>query len=125
VAEFPELVQTARKFDLRDFEFISISVDELKDAPKAKAFLEKRGAGISNRLKTSLQSEGLKTTSFIFEGANLEELMKALDPDWPGGIPHTILVSTNGEVVWRHNGQIDGDELRGRILDYMGPYYRP
>src|SRR5204862_1818909 len=69
VAEFPELVQTARKFDLRDFEFISISVDDLKDAPKAKAFLEKRGAGISNRLKTSLQSEGLKTTSFIFTGA--------------------------------------------------------
>lgn len=125
VAEFPELVQTARKFDLRDFEFISISMDDLKDAPKAKAFLEKQGAGISNRRKASLQSEGLKTASFIFNGARLEDLMKVLDPDWPGGIPHTILVSTNGEVVWRHNGQVDGDELRGKILEFMGPYYRP
>ena len=125
VAEFPELVQTARKFDLREFEFISISVDDLNDAPKAKAFLEKRGAGISNRLKTSLQTEGRKTTSFIFNGAKVEDLMKVLDVEWPGGVPHTILVSTNGEVVWRHNGPVDGDELRDRILDYMGPYYRP
>jgi len=125
VAEFPELVKTARKFDLRDFEFISISVDDLKDAPKAKAFLEKRGAGISNRLKTSLPGEGLKTTSFIFNGGGLEELMKVVDADWPGAIPHTILVGTNGEVVWRHNGPVDGDELRGKILEFMGPYYRP
>ena len=125
VAEFPELVQTARKFDNRDFEFITISADELKDAPKARAFLERRGAGLSNRLKASLKTEGLQTTSYIFDGAKLEDLMKALDPKWPGAIPHTILVGANGEVIWRHNGPVDGEELRGKILEHMGPYYRP
>jgi thiol-disulfide isomerase/thioredoxin len=50
IAEFPELVATSRRFDMRNFEFISISMDKMEDAPKAKAFLEKRGAGLSGRL---------------------------------------------------------------------------
>ena len=52
VAEFPELVATSRKFDMRDFEFISISMDEPKHVAKAKAFLEKQGAGLSKRKRT-------------------------------------------------------------------------
>lgn len=125
VAEFPELVTTARKFGLREFELISISTDDVKDLPKAKAFLEKRGAGLSDRLKKSVKAEGRTTNSYLFSGASTNELMKALDPEWPGGIPHTILVGTNGEIVWRHNGVIDGDELRARVLDLMGPFYKP
>src|SRR5438270_2592045 len=36
VAEFPELVKTARKFDMREFEFINVSVDEPQDSAKVK-----------------------------------------------------------------------------------------
>src|SRR6185436_19949802 len=82
VKEFPELVATSRKFDLRNFEFINISVDAVKDEPKVKAFLEKRGAGLSNRLKKSVKEEGRKSNSYIFKGTD-EELVKALDPEWP------------------------------------------
>jgi hypothetical protein len=51
--------------------------------------------------------------------------MKAVDPQWPGGIPHTVLVATNGEIIWRHNGAVDGEELRSKVLDYLGNYYKP
>jgi peroxiredoxin len=124
VAEFPELVATSRRFDMRNLEFISISMDEMKDLPKAKAFLEKRGAGLSDRLKKSVKEEGRKSNSYIFTGKQ-EDLVKALDPEWPGPIPHTLLIDTKGNVLWRHNGQVDGDELRAKILEHLGTYYTP
>jgi peroxiredoxin len=125
VAEFPELVASARQFDMRDFEFISISTDDPKDTAPVKAFLEKRGAGLSDRLRKTVQAEGRKTNSYVFNGANVEELMKALDPQWPGGIPHTLLVSPDGKIIWRHNGQVNGEELRAKILGQLGNYYKP
>ena len=124
VAEFPELVKTARKFDMREFEFINISVDEPQDSAKVKEFLEKRGAGLSGRAKAALKAEGRPTNSYIFSGGELADVMKVLDPEWPGAVPHTIVVGPSGEVIWRHNGPLDGDELRGKIFEYMGAFYK-
>ncbi len=124
-AEFPEMVKTARKFGNRDFELITISLDDPQDADKVKAYLEKQGAGLLDRLKPSLKAEGRSTNSYIFTGANIEELMKVLDPAWPGGAPHSLLVGPEGDVIWRHNGPVDGDTLRDQVLQYMGPYYKP
>ena len=124
VKEFPGFVSLARRLGSRDFEFISISMDEMKDLPKAKAFLEKRGAGLSDRLKKSVKEEGRKSNSYIFKGTQ-EDLVKALDPEWPGPIPHTLLIDTKGKVLWRHNGQVNGDELRAKILEHLGTYYTP
>lgn len=125
VTEFPELVTTARKFGTRDFEFISISADAPKDAAKVKAFLEKRNAGLSDRLQKSVKAEGRTTNSYIFQGASTDELFQALDPQAPGGLPHTLLVSAQGEILWRHNGAVNGDELRAKILEHLGNYYKP
>jgi peroxiredoxin len=125
VAEFPELVTTARKFGLRDFELITISADDPKDRTAVKTFLERQGAGLSDRLKASVKAEGRPTNSYLFTGTNPDQLMKAVDPEWPGGIPHTVLVASNGEIIWRHNGAVDGEELRSKVLDYLGNYYKP
>ena len=120
VEEFPDLVATARKFDMRNFEFINISVDEPKNVAKAKAFLEKNGAGLSERLKKSVKAEGRKSNSYIFTGTDMDDLMKALDPKWEGGVPHTVLVDTDGKVLWSHSGQVNGDELRAKVLERLG-----
>jgi thiol-disulfide isomerase/thioredoxin len=125
IAEFPELVTTARKFGLREFELITISTDNPKDSAKVKAFLEKRGAGLLDRLKPSLKAEGRTTNSYIFNDPDTNALVKALDPEWPGAIPHTVLVGSNGEIIWRHTGTVNGEELRAKILEHMGRYYRP
>ncbi|MCW5556263.1 MAG: TlpA family protein disulfide reductase [Verrucomicrobiae bacterium] len=125
LAEFPELVATSRRFDMRNFEFISFSVDEAQDASKAKAFLEKNGAGLSDRLKKSVKDEGRKSNSYRFEGGTTEDLMKALDPEWPGGIPYTVLADVDGKILWRYSGAVDGDELRAKVLEHLGNYYKP
>ena len=125
VQEFPELVATARKFDMRNFEFISISIDNPKDAAVVKSFLEKRGAGLSNRLKNSVKAEGRKSNSYIFKGDDSDDLLKAVDPEWPGGIPHSVLIDTSGKILWRHNGPVEGDELRAKVLEHLGTVYVP
>jgi peroxiredoxin len=125
IAEFPELVTTARKFGLRDFELITISTDDPKDSTKVKAFLEKRGAGLLDRLKPSLKAEGRTTNSYIFSDPDTNALVKALDPEWAGAIPHSVLVGMDGKILWRHTGAVNGEELRAKVLEIMGRFYQP
>lgn len=126
VGEFPELVKTSRKFGLRNFEFINISMDDPSTIASVKAFLEKKHAIIPDKLKPSIAAEGRKTNSYVFSGANSDELIKALDPEWKGPIPFTLLVAPGGKVIKRYDEPIEnGDELRQTILDYMGHYYVP
>ena len=56
---------------------------------------------------------------------NTNALVKALDPEWPGPLPHTIPVGTKGEILWRQNGAVNGEELRATILEKMGRFYQP
>lgn len=125
VAEFPELAKTARKFGLRDFEMITISMDRPTLKDQVKQFLEKYQAAIPDKIKPTLKAEGRTTNSYIYTGPSPDALVKALDPTWPGPLPHTVLVAPDGSVIWSHNGEVDGDELRGKILEYMGRYYKP
>ena len=48
-----------------------------------------------------------------------------VDPEWPGGVPHSVLVAPDGRIIWRHAGAVDGDELRAKVLELLGPYYKP
>jgi thiol-disulfide isomerase/thioredoxin len=125
VAEFPELVKTARKFGLREFELITISMDEPKDIAKVKAFLEKNHASVPDKIKATLKDEGRTTNSYVFSSKDQNALIKALDPKWPGPIPHSVLVAPNGDVIWRHNGEVNGEELRAKVLEFMGRFYKP
>ena len=125
VEEFPQLVATQRKFALRDFEFINISIDDPKTIADVKKFLEDNNAIVPDKLKPSLKAEGRKGNAYVFQGASHDDLIKALDPEWPGPIPHTLLVAPGGKVLFRHNGEINGDELRAKILEHMGRYFEP
>ncbi len=125
VKEFPELVATSRKFGLRDFEFISISMDDPQNVAEVKAFLEKHNAIVPDKIKPTLKAEGRKGNAYVFNEAKSDALIQALDPEWPGPIPHTILVAPGGEVLYRHNGAIDGEELRSKVLEAMGRFYVP
>lgn len=122
-AEFPQLVTTARRFGLREFEMITISLDDPKDKKLVKEYLEKQGAGLMKHLKRSLKAEGRTTNSYIFSGSDTKDLFNALDPEAPGTIPYSVLVSQSGEILWRHNGIVDGDELSNKILEIMGTVY--
>jgi peroxiredoxin len=125
VEEFPSLVALSRQFDMREFELITISLDVSKDEAKAQSFLQKQGAGLTKNVQSSVKKEGRITNHYLFTGANQDALVAALDPDWPGPLPHTVLVAPDGKILWRHNGVIDHATARAAIVAALTPYYAP
>jgi peroxiredoxin len=122
--EFPGLVNVARRMGLRPFELITLSTDLPEDQEKAENFLKKFRAGLPGHLKPGLAKEGRTTNSYLYTGASIDPLVKALDPEWTGPQPHTILVAPGGEIVFRHTGLIREPELVDAVINAMTPYFQ-
>ncbi len=103
VLEYPEFLVLQRMYGARDFEFISVSADKPEAKDRALAFLEKVHSGIPN---------------YLFEGKDIYELVEAIDPDWNGALPYTLLVAPDGEVVYRHQAEVDFLELKRAIVEH-------
>jgi len=125
VEEFPGLVNVARRMGLRAFEFITLSTDLPEDKAKAEQFLRKFHAGLPDHLKAGLAKEGRATNNYLYSEPGMGALIKALDPEWPGPLPHTILVAPGGQIVFRHNGLIREAELLDKVIDVLTPFYQP
>jgi peroxiredoxin len=116
VKEFPDLVDTYRRFQNRSMEFISISLDPPALRPVVAKFLESRHAALSDRTVPSLKEEGRTSNNYHWTGGNPDAMAKAIDPEWSGALPHTVLIAPGGKIVWRHTDEIDVVELRRQIL---------
>lgn len=125
VHEFPELVALARYFGDRDFELVTISVDHPKLEPRVRQFLARQHVAPSARLERLLAAEGRPTLNFLYNGASSDAIVKALDPAWTGPLPHSVLIAPGGRIVWRHNGPVDAEELKRKILELLGPVDNP
>ena len=125
IAEFPGLIRISRRMGLRNFELITISTDLPNDRARVLAFLDDQRAALHAKLKPSLEKEGRKSNNYLYTEASMDSLIQALDPDWQGPQPHTILVAPGGNIVYRHNGQVDEDELLAAILEVMTTGYQP
>ena len=108
VAEFQELISINRMYRNRDFQMITISADSPDRSSKALEFLKKKEASCTN---------------YIFESEDKYKLIEAVDKDWPGSLPYTMLVAPGGKVLYRHNGIIDPHQLKRAIVGYLGRYY--
>src|ERR1700688_1370581 len=110
VTEFPEFITMNRMYRKRDFEFISISADEMAKENKALQFLQKQQASTKN---------------YIFSGESKYTLIEAVDPKWQGALPYTLLVEPGGKIVFAKEGIIDPAELKKAIVEnkYIGRYY--
>jgi len=86
----------------RDFEFISISADDLGKKPKVLKFLQKQSASGQN---------------YIFNQDDKYKLIEAVDPRWQGALPYTILVEPGGKIVYSKQGPINPPELKKIIVD--------
>jgi thiol-disulfide isomerase/thioredoxin len=123
VKEFPILVAASRRFANRDFELITLSVDDPKQESVVKEFLQKQHVAVPNRVQRSVKVEGRETNNYLFTGANLEPMLQALDPEAPGPVPYTVLIAPGGKVIYRHAGEVDAAELHAKVLEALGVYY--
>jgi peroxiredoxin len=108
VNEFFELVKINRMYRHRDVEVISISSDSPDLHEKVLEFLKEKQASFKN---------------YQFNVDDNYQLIEAVDKEWPGAIPYTILISPGGKVIHRQMGEIDALKLRKAIVGYIGRYY--
>lgn len=110
VAEYQDLVNLQRWYGQRDFEFISLSADSPNNKDKALAFLQKKHSAVRN---------------YIYDGENKYKLIEAVDANWNGALPYTLLVEPNGKVIYSYQGVVDLHELKKTIVEHpkMGRFY--
>jgi thiol-disulfide isomerase/thioredoxin len=116
VKEFPALVDTGRRFQNRPFEFISISLDPEAQRAAVFKFLESRHAAVPDPTAKSFKEQGLTTGNFHWTGGNPDLMAQAIDPEWTGALPHTVLVAPGGKILWSHSGELDIVEVRRQIV---------
>ena len=110
IIEFPDLVMLQRMYGNRDFEFISISADNLENSMKVHEFLKSKYASLEN---------------YIFQTDDKYALIEAVDPEWNGALPYTLLIAPGGEIVYKNQGVVDLLELKRAIVDHplIGRYF--
>lgn len=110
-AEFPGFITLGRIYTERDFEFVNISADDVENKDKVYKFLKNK------------QSPG---ANYLFTGEDKYKLIDAIDPNWQGALPYTLLVEPGGKIVFSKQGPVDIEELRKIIFNdsYIGRLYK-
>jgi thiol-disulfide isomerase/thioredoxin len=108
VIEFPDLVAVHRIYRGREFEVVTVNADEPERRAKALAFLKEQQAS---------------TRNVAFDRGDPYALIDAVDPEWAGNLPHTLLVAPGGKVLYRSEGAFDMLQMRKAIVGWLGRYY--
>jgi thiol-disulfide isomerase/thioredoxin len=101
VSEFDDLIETNLRFRHRDFEIITVAAQFPDEKSQVLKFLQKHFASTKN---------------YYFGDSDKYKLIEALDPEWNGALPYTLLLGPDGEVLYRETGGIDFLALRRKIV---------
>lgn len=107
VTEFPHFVNMNRMYRNREFELITISMDEMSRKPNALNFLTKKQASTKN---------------YILDGDKYK-FIDALDKKWEGSLPYTLFIAPGGKVLYSKQGLIDPQEMKRLIANSIGRIY--
>ncbi len=101
VAEFPELQRLLQMYRKRPFDVVTVSIN----VPDEK-----------NLVLNFLKEQHAITKNLLFNFNDPAEGVAAFGSDWSGGVPFTVLLSPEGEILYRTQGAINPLELRRAIL---------
>jgi peroxiredoxin len=108
VSELPELVTMNRMYRKRNFQLVTISLDDPEKKDDALKLLKENRVAMTNYLLNTKDRDGFA---------------EALDKDWPGPIPYTLLVAPGGKVLYRKVGAIEPLDVKRAIVEYLGRTY--
>lgn len=100
IVEFPDLVTINRMYRHRDFELVTVSINRPDEQAQVLDFLKKQQA--SNR-------------NLLFASSERDKLIDAFDPAWRGQVPYTVLISPEGQILYRQADAIDALALKRAI----------
>jgi hypothetical protein len=91
----------------REFELITISLDDIGRKQNALNFLTRKQASMTN---------------YIFKGDRYA-FIEALDKKWEGSLPYTIFLAPGGKVIYSKPGIINALEMKRTIVENIGRIY--
>jgi len=104
LVEFHEFVTIHRMYRNRNFELVTVSLNQPDEQTTVLEFLKKEQA--SNR-------------NLIFASTDRTPLINAFDPDWSGAVPYTVLISPEGKIIYREIVSVDALAVRWVIQKVM------
>jgi len=104
VAEFDELVTINRMYRHREFELVTVSMNRPDEEKAVLEFLKKKAASGRN---------------LLFASPDRDALINAFDPAWQGEVPYTVLIDSDGKIVYSEKGSIDPLRFRRTIVNSM------
>ncbi|HZY77943.1 MAG TPA: redoxin domain-containing protein [Cyclobacteriaceae bacterium] len=107
VSEFPEFITMHHMYRNREFELITISMDEAARKPNALNFLKKKKASTKN---------------YILVGDKYK-FIDALDKKWEGSLPYTLFIAPGGKVLYSKQGIIEPLEMKRLVANSIGRIY--
>jgi peroxiredoxin len=110
VTEFPDLVIIDRMYRGRPFEFITISADKQARKADVLSFLKKQQASNKN---------------YIFNKEDVYQMIEAVDPEWQGALPYTMLIEPGGKIIYKKQDIINPANMKKLIVEdkSIGRYY--
>jgi thiol-disulfide isomerase/thioredoxin len=105
VKEFPSLVEINFSYRHRNFELITIAVEFPANEENAIKFLRNNHGSCKN---------------YLYDQSKVYDMIEAVNPDWNGMIPYTLLVRPGGKIEYIRQGSIDPLELKREIVKILG-----
>ncbi len=109
VAELPEFVTMNRMY--RESE-LQARHDQYGRGRRRKPTRSRRWPRITSRRRTT-----------IFKIRDRDTFAEALDKEWPGPLPYTLLIAPGGKMLYRKSGPIDPLDVKRAIVAYLGRTY--
>jgi peroxiredoxin len=101
VEEFPELQTMLRMYRKRQIDIATVSLN----APDERNFVQK-----------FLEEQHAMTRNYQFDGTDSADAVKAFGNDWAGGVPYTVLIGMDGQILYQEQGSMNVMEVRRAIL---------
>ena len=101
VEEFPDLMATWRMYRKRPFQLVTVATNYPDEEAAVRKFLEEQKASARNLVPATMEPA---------------ELVQALDKDWNGGVPYSVVIAPGGKVLYRGTGRLDIIKTRRLIL---------
>jgi hypothetical protein len=90
-----------RMYRKRPFEVVTVSINAPDEKKSVLAFLNEQHAS---------------TRNYLLSVTDPAEAIAAFGTDWSGGVPYTVLLGPDGQMLYRNQGAIHPLEVRRVIL---------
>jgi len=110
IDEFADFQETYQMYKVRDLDLVTVAANMPDEQPSVTRMLEKKHATSRN---------------LLFASDDTAALQAAFDPTWQSAVPYTVLIDSDGKILYKRLGNVDILELRRTILanlpsDYIG-----